>query len=114
MLYYYEWFIDLHKSCGRATHNQMLTHKHAILLHKLYNANLPQSDWIDLNINKNLTLRQTNFNITKINNYLVGNNLLGTRLSILNNKVDLIDLNRSLDSFKVKYKTKFLSQTIML
>ena len=104
----YESFIDIHKSCDRATPNQMMNYKHAILLHKLYNNNQPSADWVDLNIQQILTSRQTEFNILKSNNFLVGNNLLATRLAILNNKICLADLNLSLDSYKVKYKKKFL------
>ena len=83
-------------------------YKHAILLHKLYNGNLQKADWLDLNFNQNLTSRQTMFNIIKTNNYLVGNNILSNRLSVINNKIELNDLNMSLDSFKVKYKKEFL------
>ena len=51
----YESFIDVHKSCKRATPNQMITYKHAILLHKLYNPNQPQADWVDLNAHQIFT-----------------------------------------------------------
>ena len=104
----FESFMDIHKSCKRATPSQIIAYKHAILLHKLYNANFPQADWMDLNFHQILTSRQTKFKISKGNKFLVGNNILATRLSILNNKVDLNDLNLSLDSFKVKYKKIFL------
>ena len=86
----------------------MMNYKHAILLHKLYNNNQPSADWVDLNIQQILTSRQTEFNILKSNNFLIGNNLLATRLAILNSKICLADLNLSLDTFKVKYKEKFL------
>ena len=84
----------------------MITYKHAIQLHKLYNDNFPKADWIDLNFQQILTSRQTTFKVTKSNNFIVGNNILSTRLSTLNNKIDLTDLNLSLDTFKVKYKEK--------
>ena len=51
----YESCIDVHKSRKRATPNQMITYKHAILLHKLYNVNFLQADWLDLNIHQTLT-----------------------------------------------------------
>ena len=88
----------------------MLIYKHAILLHKLYNTNIHGTDWVDLNLDQILTSRQTTFNIMKSNIFMVGNNLLTTRLSILNNKVNLNDLNLSLETFKVKYKNKFLKR----
>ena len=40
----YESYIDVHKSCNRATPNQIITYKHAIILHKFYNVNFPQAD----------------------------------------------------------------------
>ena len=104
----YESFIDVHKSCKRATRNQMIIYKHAILLHKLYNVNFPQAEWMDLNIHQTPTSWQTKFKISKGNKFLVGNNIIATRLSILNNKIDLNDLNLPLDSFKVKYKKMLL------
>ena len=106
---FYESFIDVHKSCKRAHPNQILIYKHAILLHKMYNSNCPQMDWIELNFNQTLTSRQTLFISIKSNRFHVGNNLLVSRLSVLNNKIPLNDLNMSLASFKIKYKEKFLS-----
>ena len=63
---------------------------------------------MDLNMHQTITSRQTKFKITKANKFLIGNNILTTRLSILNNKIELNDLNLSLDSFKVKYKQMLL------
>ena len=87
----------------------MMQFKHAILLHNLYSINLPQADWLDLNFNQILTSRQTSFKVIKSNNFLVGNNLITNRLATLNGKVDLKDLNLSLDSFKIKYKKEMLT-----
>ena len=74
----------------------------------MYNSYCPQMDWIELNFNQTTTSRQTHFNTIKSNRFNVGNNLLASRLSILNLKIPLIDLNMSLASFKVKYKENFL------
>ena len=106
---FYESFIDIHKTCKRAHPNQFILYKHSILLHKMYNSYCPHMDWIELNFNQTLTSRQTHFNTIKSNRLNVGNNLLASRLSILNRKIPLIDLNLSLASFKVKYKEKFLN-----
>ena len=95
----FESFIDAHNSCKRARPNQ-----HSILLHKLYNCHCPKMDWVELNFNQTFTSRQTMFESVKSNNYLVGNNLLSSSLAILNLKVPLIDLNISLNCFKVKFK----------
>ena len=106
---YYESFIDIHKNCKRANPHQFILYKHSILLHKMYNSYCPQMDWIELNFTQTTTSRQTHFNTIKSNHFNVGNNLLASRLSILNHKIPLIDLNMSLASFKVKYKGIFLS-----
>ena len=100
----FESFINIHKSCNRASPEQMIVYKHAILLHKLYNTHQPQTDWIELNFNQILTSRQKHFQAIKNNNFNVGFNLLATRLSVLNGKVLLDDLNLLLESYKVKYK----------
>ena len=99
---------DIHKAYKRARPNQFIVYKHSILLHKMYNSYCPQMDWIELNFNQTSTSRQTHFNTIKSNRFNVGNNLLASRLSILNLKIPLIDLNMSLASFKVKYKENFL------
>ena len=67
------------------------------------------TDWIDLNFNQIFNSRQLNFNTIKTNNFIVGNNSLNTRFTILNSKIPLIDLNLSLESFKVKYKSIMLN-----
>ena len=103
-----ESFVNVHKQCKRALPPRMIEYKHAILLHKLYNEHQPVSDWIELNMDQILTSRQTHFKINKTNTYKIGNNKLTSRLSILNDKILLQDLNLSLDSFKVKYKKSLL------
>ena len=104
----FESFIDKHANCKRATPNQMITYKHAILAHKIYNQSGPGSDWIDLNFNQILTSRSRSFQIIKTNKYKVGNNLLSSRLTVVNNKIDLNDFNLPLASFKIKYKKLML------
>ena len=104
----YESSINVHKSCNRALPEQIIVYKHSILLHKLYNIHQPQADWIDININQVFNSRNTKFRIIKNKNYMVGNNLLWSRLTILNDKIELNDLNLSLDSFKIKYKKLLL------
>ena len=86
----------------------MIVYKHAILAHKLYNQSGPGSDWIGLKFNQILTSRQKIFQITKTHKYKVGNNLLSSRLSVVNNKIELDNFNLSLESFKIKYKNQML------
>ena len=46
-----ESFTNLHKSCKRALQLQLIEYKHAILIHKFYIEQLPETDWIELNKN---------------------------------------------------------------
>ena len=88
----------------------MIVYKHAILLHKLYNKNFPETEWIALNFQQLLTSRQLKFSIIKTNRCKVGNNILANRLHILNNKIKLSDLNESVSTFKINQKNILLSR----
>ena len=101
-------FINIHKECNRATPERMSLYKHALLLYKLYNTNLPEMDWIALNFQQINATRQTTFKIVKSNNYKVGNNIITNRLHSLNNLIPLMNLNDSLSSFKIKCKKSLL------
>ena len=102
-------YVDVHIECKRAQPEQMMLYKHAIMLHKLYNENFPEMDWLALNFQQTTTQRQTNFYVIKTNKFRIGNNILTNRLSILNNKIELKDLNMSLSAFKVLHKSKLLT-----
>ena len=86
----------------RAAPENLSNFKHAVLLHKLYNNQSPNLDWVDLNFKQTFSTRQTNFNIIK------SNNILSNRLYVLNNKIVLNDLNLTLNCFKTKYKLLLL------
>ena len=70
---------------------------------KNYNTHVPAMDWIEINFHRPFTSRETFFNLTKSGNSKVENNLLTSRLAVLNRKIKLEDFNLSLDAFKVKY-----------
>ena len=61
-------------------------------------------DWIEINFHQPVTSRQTFFNVKKARTSKAANNLLTSKLVVLNRKIQLDDLNLSLDAFKVKYK----------
>ena len=103
-------FVSIHLECNRALPEQMIVYKHALLLHKLYNKNSPETEWIALNFQQLLTSRQLNFSITKTNRTKVGNNILANRLHILNNKIALSDLNESISTFKINQKRNLFSR----
>ena len=101
-------YIALHKLNKRATPNQFLIYKHALILFKLYNCINTTTDWINLNFQQILTSRQTNFIISRDNNYKIGSNLICNRLTVLNTLIPLEWLTLSFGSFKLKCKDKFL------
>ena len=107
-------YIDMHKITNRATPSQMLLYKHAILLFKLYNTLNSTSDWVKLNFQQTLTSRQVNFKISQTNKYKIGLNLIGNRLTVLNNKIPLKWLFLSIKSFKLKCKERFLQLFYMM
>jgi hypothetical protein len=88
-------FIDLHRIHKRATPDQMLKYKHALMLHSLYNNNRPSMEWLILNLQQILTSRQTNFQFLRTNQYRVGLNILINRLSTINHLILLEWVNLS-------------------
>ena len=106
-----ESFINIHNNVNRATPEKLLLFKHAVLLHKLFNNQTPSLEWADLHFKQTFNSRQTSIRVVRSSNFKIGNNILSNRLSILNNKIPLNDLNLSLNSFKYKYKQTFLNQS---
>ena len=103
-----ESFLNIHRTMKRATPENLANFKHAVLLHKLYNNQSPNLDWVDLNFKQTFSTRLTNFNIIKSNNYKIGSNILSNRLYVLKNKIVLNDLNLTLNCLKTKYKSLML------
>ena len=62
-----ESFIDVHISLKRSLPFQIMEYKHSILLHKVFNNQIPLMDWVELNFYQTNTLRQTFFNLTRMN-----------------------------------------------
>ena len=54
-----ESFVNIHQICKQALPNQILEYKHAIIFYKLYNVQIHQMDWIELNFNQTLMSRET-------------------------------------------------------
>ena len=102
---------SLHYLNQRATPDQMVLYKHALLLHKTYNCNKYSNDWVHLHFNQQFNNRNTKVKFTNTSNYKIGNNLLSNRFTILNGKLELSMLNDSFESFKIKCKAKFLTHS---
>jgi hypothetical protein len=94
-------FVTLHRIHDRATPDQMLKYKHALMLHSLYNNNKPSMEWLMQNFQQILTSRQTNFEFLKTNQYRVGLNILINSLSTINRLIPLERVNLSKFSFKI-------------
>ena len=56
-------FERLHTTNDRATPTQMMEYKHAILLYKLFNGTDMSNDWIDLNVQQTLNVRNHLVNV---------------------------------------------------
>ena len=87
---------------------EMCNYKQALLLYKLLNNEIPQSDWIDLNFQQNFNSRIGTFNFVKANNYKVGNNLLWNRLPVVNGKIEYGWTQGSFNTYMIKCKEVFL------
>jgi hypothetical protein len=64
----------------------MLTYRHCLLLHNVFNDSIPKRDWTDLNFQMINTSRQTSFEVLNQSVYKVGNNILSNRLACINKK----------------------------
>ena len=54
-------FPNLHKMAGRAIPDKMIDYKLALQLFRVVNYNFPTPNWINVNLNKIQTTRQTKF-----------------------------------------------------
>ena len=101
-------FNCLHSTLKRATPTQIMTYKHALLLHKVYNDETISPEWQDLFFIQTFNNRSPNANFIDTSNYKIGKNILSNRFIILNNKITLSSLNKSYESFKIYCKNCFL------
>ena len=101
-------FVRLHKMFDRATPENYLNYRHALTLHRTFWGNINSLEFAALNFNIILTSRQTNFASIKRNRLKVGLNALANRFYILNNRIPLCELNKSIESFKIYCKKEFL------
>ena len=100
---------SLHYINKRATPNQITSYKHALLLHKTYNDEESNLNWINLFFNQQFNARERFVHLINTSKYKIGINILSNRLKILNGKIPLDWLNETFESFKIKVKVLFLS-----
>ena len=87
----------------------MTKYKHALQLHKIYNDSNMDENWIRLNFNQNFNQRLTKFITTDKSNYRIGKNLMANRLTFVNNSIELTNLKKSYNWFKIIMKKQFLA-----
>ena len=102
-------FVNLHARYNRATPDNLMFYKHALSLFKLFNSTDYTTEWAALNLNQINTSRQIHFVTGKSNLKRVGLNGIANQYHILNGKIPLNNFNKSLDSFKIFCKKKFLT-----
>ena len=101
----------LHKMAKRATPEKLMMYKLSLQLHKLVNHQIPVNDWLYLNEHIIQTSRQQRFKIAKHNRLRLGFNTISNRLWYLNDKIQLDWLNLSFETFKIKMKELFITET---
>jgi hypothetical protein len=101
-------FDQLHSINKRATPIQLMSYKHSLLLHKIFNNQLYFKDWLSLNFQQTFNARNNTVNIVDTSRIKIGKNIAINRLKIINGKIPYDWLNLSWDTFKVKCKKLFL------
>ena len=99
---------QVHSLNNRATPNQIMIFKHAILLYKIWNEKVHSKEWMALNFQQNFNERNNTVNVFETNNLKVGKNLPVNRLKLINGLINYEWLNLSANSFKVLCKREFL------
>ena len=72
---------------NRATPTEMCDYKHALLLYKVANEQLPIGDWVRFNFQQQYSSRSSIFRFLKENNYKIGLNSICNRLHSINDKI---------------------------
>ena len=101
-------FIELHNISKRATPTAKYNYKHALLLYKLVNTEIPKGDWLDLNFQWKFSCRVVSFNFVKANDFKIVNYLIYNWLPVKNGKVEYGWTQGSFETYKFKWKGIFL------
>ena len=73
-------FTMLHNQLGRATPEQLMNYKHALLLHKTYNDENCSPDWLDLFSNQSFNNRHSYANFIDMSNFKIGKKHLNQQI----------------------------------
>jgi hypothetical protein len=77
--------------------------------YRTFNNPLPEIEWLDLNFVQTNTQQQTEFNIVRSNNLLAGLDIMSNRIHELSGVIPLDWFNRSINSFTILCKNKYLT-----
>ena len=102
-------YFQLHCQEKRAMPMNFAKYRLAIQLYKIYNEDNFNDDWQDMNAQQNFNARNETFQISDYSRLKFGRNIMCNKLTVLNHQVNLIWLNLSLNSFKMKVKNLFLT-----
>ena len=91
-----------------ATSKQFTTYRHAILLHKWYNDETLNINWLDLFFNQQFNGRCDTVNFVYTKSYKIGNNIISNNFKILNGTIKFDWQNLLFNSHKLKCKEAFL------
>ena len=97
---------QIHSINNRATPNQMMKYKHALLLFKIWNVPIYPKEWLALNFQQNFSARGTQVRIFETNKLKIGKNLTVNRLKLINGLIEYKWLNMKPDTYKFKCKTQ--------
>ena len=101
--------LNIQKITNRATPSMYSEYKNALQLYKLFNEQVPHTEWCHLNFNVINTSRQQFFEIRQNHNLRIGKNAPCNKLHDLNGKIPLDGLNILFDNYKIKCKNKLLT-----
>ena len=99
----------LHTLNKRATPLKYMKYIHSTLLHKLFNSEIHNKDWLDLFDHQNFNTRNGKIQFIDRSVFKIGKNILSNRLNLLNNQINYDWLNMELSPFKIKCKSLILN-----
>jgi hypothetical protein len=88
-------FTDFNKLCSKPLPDNISKYKLLLVLHKAFNSNVQDTDWLNFNNQIILTGRKTKFIMFKTSSYKIGLNIITNRFHSISNKIELNYLNLS-------------------
>ena len=101
-------FDELHSMFNRATPVQWSFYQHSLQFYKSFNYHIPEQIWLELCDQISLSERTHYFRTFNNSKRRVGLNKFVNRLNFISQRINVNDLNLSLDTFKVKMKKEFI------